>query len=178
MTVMIDSFFGVHPHVVRSGTWGSMKHGEKNLYIFLMEESERCCTRRLVVTDAQVSQSVNVASRTLCDARKKLQERGLISFKAVVGNRYEYTICDPKTGKAYAGDPRMPIVVPKRGRSQTPAFFQAASGRVASQQYSPPKTDDNDSLEKHGVALQFRKGSERERRRPGCEMASRANSKR
>ena len=53
MTLMIDRFFGVHPDVVRSGTWGRMKPGEKDLYIFLMEDSERRCTRRLVVTDAE-----------------------------------------------------------------------------------------------------------------------------
>src|SRR5262249_4085607 len=103
MTVMIDSFFGIHPHVVRSGIWGQMKPGEKDLYIFLMEESERLRTRLLLTTDAKVSASVNVATRTLCNARKKLQERGLISYKLVVGNRYEYTICNPKTGKPYPG---------------------------------------------------------------------------
>jgi hypothetical protein len=30
VTVMLDSFFGIHPHVVRSGLWAKMKPGEKD----------------------------------------------------------------------------------------------------------------------------------------------------
>jgi hypothetical protein len=116
MTVMIDSFFGVHPHLLRSGLWAKMKPGEKDLYLFLMEESERCCTREITATDAQVTVAVGTASRTLCNARKKLQECGLIRYKAGHGNRYQYVICDPKTGQPYPGDSRHPIVVPKKSQ--------------------------------------------------------------
>jgi hypothetical protein len=119
MTVMIDSFFGVHPHLLRSGLWTKMKPGEKNLYLFLMEESERRCTRELTATDAQITVAVGTASRTLCNARKKLQEHGLIRYKAGHGNRYRYVICDPKTGEPYPGDPRQPLVVPKRKAQAT-----------------------------------------------------------
>ena len=117
MTVMIDSFFGVHPYLLRFGLWRKMKPGEKDLYLYLMEESERCCTREIRATDAQVRVAVGAASRTLCNARKKLQEHGLIRYKAGQGNRYIYVICDPKTGLPYPGDPRTPMVVPKRARS-------------------------------------------------------------
>lgn len=34
VTVMIDSFFGVHPAVVRGGLWSKMKPGEKDLYVY------------------------------------------------------------------------------------------------------------------------------------------------
>jgi hypothetical protein len=114
---MIDSFFGIHPWVVRSGLWAKLKPGEMNMYIHLLEESERRCTRQLTVTDQDVKK-VGTASRTLCNARKKLQEYGLIHYERGQGNKYEYTICDPKTGQPYPGDPREPIVVPKRSRSQ------------------------------------------------------------
>src|SRR5438874_12161293 len=114
MTVMLDSFFRVHPHLVRSGLWAKMKPGQKDLYIFLMAESERCCTREITATDEQVTAAVGAASRTLCNARKKLQEYGLIRYKPGQGNRYRYTICNPKTREPYPGDPRQPIVVPKR----------------------------------------------------------------
>jgi hypothetical protein len=117
MTVMIDSFFGVHPYLLRSGIWRKMKPGEKDLYLYLMEESERRCTREITATDAQVTVAVGAASRTLCNARKKLQERRLIHHKSGQGNKYTYVICDPKTGQPYPGDPRVPIVVPKRNRA-------------------------------------------------------------
>src|SRR6266568_2936722 len=114
---MIDSFFGVHPHLLRSGLWRQMKPGEKDLYLYLMEESERYCTRQITATDAQVKLGVGAASRTLCNARKKLQEYGLVQYKSGQGNRYVYVICNPKTGQPYPGDPRLPIIVPKRSRA-------------------------------------------------------------
>jgi hypothetical protein len=79
-----------------------------------MEESERRCTREFTTTDAEIRGLVGVAPRTLCNARKKLQEHGLIRYMAGEGNRYTYAICNPKTGQPYPGDPRTPIVVPKR----------------------------------------------------------------
>jgi hypothetical protein len=103
---MLDSFFGVHPYVVRSGLWAKMKPGEKDLYVYLMEESERCRTRLIKATDASIHDLVGVAPRTLCNARKKLREYGLIFYRVGQGNRYEYTICDPKTGAPYSGDPK------------------------------------------------------------------------
>lgn len=106
MTVMLDRFFGVHPHVIRSGLWARMKPGEKDLYVFLMEQSERHRTRELRATDRQIAEAVGVAPRTLCNSRKKLWEYGLIQYKAGNGNRYIYTICNPVTGLPYPGDPK------------------------------------------------------------------------
>ena len=116
MTVMIDSFFGVHPSLLRSGLWARMKPGEKDLYLYLMEESERCCTRVITATDPQVTRSVGTASRTLCNARKRLQEYGLIQYQSGHGNKYTYTICNPKTRQPYPGDPRVPMHVSRRAR--------------------------------------------------------------
>lgn len=98
MTVMLNSFFGLHPYVVRSGLWARMKPGEKDLYVYLMEESERHRTRIIKATDAAIHELVGVAPRTLCNARKKLREYGLILYKAERGKRYAYTICNPTTG--------------------------------------------------------------------------------
>ena len=95
-----------------------MKPGEKDLYLYLLEESERCCTREIRATDAQVTTLVGTASRTLCNARKKLSEYGLITYKAGQGNPYTYTICDPKTCLPYPGDPRNPMIVPRRERTK------------------------------------------------------------
>src|SRR5271165_5794700 len=117
MTVMLDSFFGLHPHVVRSGLWAKMKPGEKDLYVYLMVESERCRTRLIKATDAAIQSLVGAAPRTLCNARKKLREYGLILYKAEQGNRYAYTICDPKTGAPYPGNPKDRV----DGTRRTPA---------------------------------------------------------
>jgi hypothetical protein len=141
VTVMIDSFFGVHPCLVRSGQWAKMKPGEKDLYLFLMEESERRCTRDLTATDVQITVAVGTASRTLCNARKKLQEYGLIRYNAGHGNRYRYVICDPKTGEPYPGDARQPMVVPRKPRVFGPDHNEADPGRVTLAPGSPSAAD-------------------------------------
>lgn len=139
---MIDSFFGIHPFVVRSGLWAKLKPGEVNLYVYLLAESERRCTRQLTVTDLEVK-LVGTASRTLCNARKKLQECGLIQYERGLGNRYKYIICNPKTGQPYPGDPRKPMVVPKRSGNQgmAPATTTASPTTIAPQTpYIKPQT--------------------------------------
>jgi hypothetical protein len=98
--------------------WAKMKPGEKDLYVYLMEESERRRTRLIRATDAEIHDLVGVASRTLCNARKKLREYNLILYKAERGNRYAYTICDPKTGEPYPGDPKDRADATNRTRSE------------------------------------------------------------
>jgi len=155
---MIESFFGIHPFVVRSGQWKEMRPGEKDLYVYLMEQSERRCTRQLRVRDADIEEVVGIAPRTLCNARKKLQERGLISCCRGEGGKYEYLICDPKTGKPYPGHPRDPIVVPKRwlGR-RTPGAPSPSPSPPPPPPYAPAAP--GDALEKHGIKLSFRKAA-------------------
>lgn len=114
MTVMFDRFFGLPQQVLRSGLWKVMRPGEKDLYVFLMAESERCCSRQLGCTDKEIAERVGVKARTLCNARKKLQERGLITCVRQRGNRYQYVICDPSTGQPYPGNPKERMVYVKK----------------------------------------------------------------
>jgi hypothetical protein len=106
VTVMLDSFFGVHPAVIRSGLWKRMRSGERDLYLFLMERSEGLRTRQLKFVDAEVRKAMGTAPRTLCDARKRLQEYGLVLCERKDGNKYLYTICNPITGVPYPGGPK------------------------------------------------------------------------
>jgi len=134
---MLDSFFGVHPHVVRSGLWAKMKPGEKDLYIYLMAESERYRTRFIKATDAAIHCLVGAAPRTLCNARKKLREYGLIRYKAEQGNRYAYTICDPKTGAPYPGDPKDRVDGARRAPAESYEPTQIPAARAPSLLTSP-----------------------------------------
>jgi hypothetical protein len=102
---MIDRFFGLHQELIRSGLCAKMRPGELKLYVYLMHESERWRTRELIRTDAEIRQS-GLAPRTACNARKKLQEHGFITYRATTGNRYIYTICDPRSGQPYPGGAR------------------------------------------------------------------------
>jgi hypothetical protein len=136
---MLDSFFGVHPHVVRAGLWAKMRPGEKDLYVYLMEESERCRTRLIKATDASIHALVGVAPRTLCNARKKLREYGLILYRAEQGNRYAYTICDPKTGAPYPGDPKDRVDRANRTESNHPETPRPLSATAKPPQKQPEK---------------------------------------
>lgn len=140
LTVMLDSFFGLHPHVVRAGLWAKMKPGEKDLYVYLMEESERRRTRLIIATDASIRALVGVAARTLCNARKKLREYGLILYQAKQGNRYAYTICDPTTGAPYPGDPKDRVDRVNRLGSNPPDTPPSLAAAAISPQ-KPPKAD-------------------------------------
>jgi hypothetical protein len=136
---MLDKFFGVHPHVIRSGLWSKMRPGEKDLLIYLLEESERHCTRELKRTDAEVSATVGAATRTLCDARKKLSERGLIQYRRTDGGKFLYTICNPETQQPYAGDPRQPITCHKRRATSSEQPAPAAATAHSEPEANSPK---------------------------------------
>jgi hypothetical protein len=147
VTVMIDQFFGVHPHLFRSGLWPKMKPGEISLYLYVMHESERYRTRQLRRTDAQVREGTGVAARTLCDARKKLQEKGLLLCSKREGNKFIYTICDPTTRLPYPGDPKIPARYTKIAKpNQLP---------VPSAQPAQAPIDLDKEPEEYGVPLTF-----------------------
>src|SRR5579885_2927692 len=95
MTVMIPTFFALHQEIVKMGIWKRLKEGAKDLYVYLMCKSERHRTRELRCKDREIREAVGVASRTLCDARKQLQELGILRCVRVEGNTYKYEICDP-----------------------------------------------------------------------------------
>lgn len=141
---MLDSWFGIPPHIVRSGLWAKMKPSELRLYGYLMERSEFYCSREFQMKDCDLQ---GVSPRAACNARKKLQEYGLIQYKAGLGNRYTYTICDPKTKQPYPGDPKIAIVMPKRSRSNAEETLIASPRQERQKAAAPPQS--------YGVPLKF-----------------------
>jgi hypothetical protein len=121
MSTMIDLFFGISQAVVRDGLWRAMKPSEKDLYVYLMYESQRRSTRELILVDQQITEMVGTSPRALRDARIKLQERGLIQVERVRGRGYQYVICNPSTGVPWPGSHRKRLVYRKKssgGRGQ------------------------------------------------------------
>jgi hypothetical protein len=146
---MFGRFFGVPQAVVRRGTWAQMKPTELSLYIVLLHESERYCTRELKRTDAQLGQLSGLSSRSFCNARKKLQERGLLLYKRSSGNIYIYTLCNLETGQPWPGDPTRPIVYIKKSKRNG---VSETLPRPALRQI---QTDAEPKDEVHGVPLPF-----------------------
>jgi hypothetical protein len=147
VTVMIPTFFGIHPHVIRSGLWARMKPGEKDLYIALMEISERWCTREIRATDAEIAEAVGVEPRTLCNARKKLCEYGLVRCGDLTRAGHLYIICKPESGLPYPGDPKTPI-----------KYQRKASESNGAERPRPVQTDPETTLKSakpYGMKLEF-----------------------
>jgi hypothetical protein len=125
VTTMIDRFFGVHQFLIRGGLLPRMTRSECFLYLALMYESERCSTRELVRSDADITRLSGVSARALRDARIRLQEYGLIRYQVQAGRAHRYVICNPTSGEAYPGDPKERIryvrrAAPLTGQDRTP----------------------------------------------------------
>ena len=135
MTVMFDRFFGVPQSVMRNRIWADMKPAEQSLYICLMHESERYRSRLLRRNDEGLSGLAGLSSRALTNARKKLQERGLLLCKRGSGNVYIYEICNPETRIPWPGDPRERVRYTKAQRDNT-----NLKGPVGGD-YAPPSWD-------------------------------------
>lgn len=114
MTVMFPEFFGMPQSVIRTRLWAQMKARERTLYTVLLHESERYCSRQLQRTDAELSELSGVCTRSIRDARIKLQEYGLVRSQRGRGNVYTYTMCNPETGQPWPGNPKSPIAYIKK----------------------------------------------------------------
>jgi hypothetical protein len=152
---MIDRFFGVSHYVIRSGLWAQMTPTEQSLYIYLMHESERYRTRELLRTDAAIFNATGMSSRALCNARKKVQERGLLLYERSKGNMYLYTVCNPETGRPYPGDPKVPVPYRKKcdrqDNSPEPSRSADPQGNEAMPSRSPGERAASEHLESHGL---------------------------
>jgi hypothetical protein len=150
MTTMIDKFFGMPQSVMRSGTWAAMKPSEQTLYVALLHESERYCTREFQRSDARISDLAGISPRACRDARIKLQERGLIRYKRGKGNIHVYTLCNPETGQPWAGDPKQRV--PYLKKSDRPALPDPPPSQ---RDTILPIRNQPESEEFHGVSLSF-----------------------
>jgi hypothetical protein len=150
VTTMFNRFFGVPQAVIRSGTWPEMKPTEQSLYICLLHESERCSTRELLRTDAQMGKLTKLSSRSFCNARKKLKERGLLLYRRGAGNTYIYTLCNPETSQPWPGDPKRHVPYIKKGDRNTPS-----RGGYAGENSTSAKSNPEPEAEVLGVPLKF-----------------------
>jgi hypothetical protein len=157
---MFDRYFGVPQVVIRSHIWAKMKPTEQSLYICLLHESERYRTRELLRTDAQMRELTGLSSRSFCNARKKLQERGLFLCRRGGGNAYIYTLCNPETGQPWPGDPKRPVAYVKKINQETPSVTGSITKKNSRQSYArqnatPVKADHGADDKVHGVPLSF-----------------------
>jgi hypothetical protein len=106
MTVMIPAFYGKDKLVMQSGLYAVMKPSEQSMYEALSFLSEQKCSRELWnVKAAEVCRLSGIKFRTIGNARKRLEEYGLILCTKGRGNTFSYVLTNPATGQAYPGKP-------------------------------------------------------------------------
>ncbi|HZL67492.1 MAG TPA: hypothetical protein VFC29_09190 [Candidatus Limnocylindrales bacterium] len=155
VTVMIDRYFGIHQHVIRSGLLNKLRPSAVLLYLYVLERSEFFCSREIRLLDTDIRVAINVARRTLVRDRQELNEHGLVQcISPAIGEKYTYTLCDPLTKKPYPGDPKVSIKYVKRGASKPEQPEPEPEGNVmkqsASQEQPEPALEASTNCPVHG----------------------------
>lgn len=87
-TKIPNRFFG-------SGTAASLGCSASLLYLDLCEHANRNGSNKFKASDRALASDTGMGTRTICNARKRLREFGLISISRQEGQSYIYTICKP-----------------------------------------------------------------------------------
>lgn len=75
-----------------SGTAASLRPAAAVLLLALCEHANRHSSNTFKASDNALATDTGFGPRTICDARKRLQERGLISCSRREGESYVYTL--------------------------------------------------------------------------------------
>jgi hypothetical protein len=102
-------FCGFPKTVLKSHQWAQMSVGAKGVYVVLCGMSDERSTRRFELKDEYVVHMAGVSRGTLNAARKELFKMGMVVCDREPGGRFTYTLCNPKTGRPFPGDPRAKV---------------------------------------------------------------------
>jgi|ERR1035437_5572652 hypothetical protein len=80
-----NKFFG-------SGTAAKLGKTASLLFLALCEHANRVSSNTFKVSDRALASETGLGTRTICDARKRLNEYGLISNSRSEGQSYNYTL--------------------------------------------------------------------------------------
>jgi hypothetical protein len=109
VTFKFPRYSGFPIELLSLGHWAQMSGGAKGLYIVLCGASDRRSSRRFELKDEDVVKMAGVSRGTLNAARKELSEMGMVVCDREPGGRFTYTLCNPKTGRPFPGDPRAKV---------------------------------------------------------------------
>ncbi len=90
-TKIPNRFFG-------SGTAANLGCSASLVYLALLEHANRNSSNTFKASDRAIASETGLGTRTICNARKRLSERGLISISRPEGQSYTYTVL-----QAFAG---------------------------------------------------------------------------
>ncbi len=90
-TKIPNKFFG-------SGTACALGTSASLLFLALCENANRNGSTSFKASDRALSSETGLGTRTICDARKRLLEKGLVSCAREMGESYVYTLLKSELG--------------------------------------------------------------------------------
>ncbi len=94
-SVNIGPFTKIPHKLFGSGTARDLKPSATLFYVALCEHANRNSSNTFKASDNALASETNLSTRTICDARKRLIERKLISCAREEGQSYFYTLNAP-----------------------------------------------------------------------------------
>ena len=92
MPVEIGPFTKIPSKFFSSATASSLGHPASLVFLALFEHANRHESNTFKASDKALASETGYGPRTLCDARKRLMERGLIACEQKKGTSYTYTL--------------------------------------------------------------------------------------
>lgn len=94
-SVNIGPFTKIPNRLFGSGTARNLKPSATLLYIALCDHANRNGNNKFKTSDSALGADTTLSARTICDARKRLLEKGLITCTREDGQSYVYTLSVP-----------------------------------------------------------------------------------
>jgi hypothetical protein len=94
-SVNIGHFTQIPYRLFSSGTAQNLGPSATLLYVALCDHANRDGSNTFKTSDKALASDTTLAPRTICDARKKLREKGLITCTLAAGQSYVYTLPVP-----------------------------------------------------------------------------------
>jgi hypothetical protein len=114
MTTMIERFFGMPQVLLRKGLLCRLSWTGVKLLAAIYYESERCCTRRVKLSTAELISLTGSSRNSLATARAELVSLCLVDIEMNTKQEFIINLCDPETGKPWPGDPKQKIQYQKK----------------------------------------------------------------
>lgn len=92
MPVEIGLYTKIPSKFFSSGTASRIGPSASLVFFALCEHANRDECNTFKASDAALASETGLSPRTICNARKRLQEHGLVSFSRQDGESYTYTI--------------------------------------------------------------------------------------
>ncbi len=102
--VEIGRFTKIPYRLFSSGTAAILKPSATLLYVALCDHANRNRSNTFKASDRALESDTALATRTICNARKKLLEKGLITCTRSEGQSYVYTLSVPSWSRVPAAE--------------------------------------------------------------------------